>query len=161
MPEITPCLWFDHDLEEAMNFYVSVFPNSRIISTSRYAEDAPPGFSPGDVLAADWELDGRSLRGINGGPVHAGFTETFSLSVATNDQEETDRYWDTLVADGGTPDMCGWLKDRFGLSWQIVPTRLVELISDPDPRRSQAALQAMFKMQKIVIADLEAAVAAV
>jgi predicted 3-demethylubiquinone-9 3-methyltransferase (glyoxalase superfamily) len=160
MPEITPCLWFDHDLEEAMTFYVSVFPNSRIISTSRYADDAPPGFQPGDALAADWELDGQLLRGINGGPVHAGFTETFSLSVATKDQEETDFYWDALV-DGGAPDMCGWLKDRFGLSWQIVPTRLVELISDPDPSRSKAALQAMFKMQRIVIADLEAAVAAV
>jgi len=163
MPEITPCLWFDDDLEEAMEFYVSLFPNSRILHTSRYGETLPPGVDrkPGDLLAAEWALDGRTIRGINGGPAHAGFTETFSLSVATADQAETDHYWDALIAGGGRPDRCAWLKDRFGLSWQIVPNRLMELLSDPDPRRADAATKAMLSMDKIVIADLEAAVAAV
>ena len=107
-------------------------------------------------MAGDWTLDGQQYRGINGGPVNATFTEAISFSVACRDQSEVDYYWDNLVA-GGEPGPCAWLKDRFGLSWQIVPDRLLELIADPDPARAQAATQAMLGMQKIVIADLEAA----
>jgi predicted 3-demethylubiquinone-9 3-methyltransferase (glyoxalase superfamily) len=107
-------------------------------------------------MAADWTMNGMGFRGINGGPEHARFTEAISLSVSCADQGEVDYYWDNLVA-GGRPDQCGWLKDRFGLSWQIVPDRLVELLSDPDPARAEAAMRAMLGMQKIVIADMEAA----
>jgi predicted 3-demethylubiquinone-9 3-methyltransferase (glyoxalase superfamily) len=158
MSEITPCLWFDDNLEEAMEFWVKIFPDSSIGTVSRYGE-AGPG-EPGTVVAADWTMNGMTFRGINGGPVHARFTEAISLSVSCADQGEVDYYWDNLVA-GGRPDQCAWLKDRFGLSWQIVPDRLVELISDPDPARAAAATRAMLGMQKIVIADLEAAVDAV
>jgi predicted 3-demethylubiquinone-9 3-methyltransferase (glyoxalase superfamily) len=152
MPEISTCLWFDDNLMEAVEFYTKVFPNSEVRGISYYDD--------GRVLAAEWTLDGQPFRGINGGPVHAGFTETISLSVNCADQSEVDYYWDTLVA-GGTPDQCAWLKDRFGLSWQIVPVRLYELISDPDPTRAQAAVGAMMQQQKIVLADIEAAAAAV
>lgn len=148
MPEISTCLWFDDDLMEAVEFYTNVFPDSEIRGVSHYED--------GRVLAAEWTLDGRSFRGINGGPDHAGFTETISLSVSCADQSEVDYYWETLVA-GGEPGPCAWLKDRFGLSWQIVPVRLYELLSDPDPDRAQAAMGAMMQMQKIVVADLEAA----
>ncbi|KQW43981.1 3-demethylubiquinone-9 3-methyltransferase [Nocardioides sp. Root1257] len=148
MPEISTCLWFDDDLMEAVEFYTTVFPNSERRGVSHYED--------GRVLAAEWTLDGRSFRGINGGPVHAGFTETVSLSISCADQSEVDYYWDTLVA-GGQPDQCAWLKDKFGLSWQVVPVRLYELISDPDPLRAQAAVAAMMTQQKIIIADIEAA----
>jgi len=147
MPEISTCLWFDDNLMEAVDFYTKVFPNSQVRGVSHYG---------GRVLAAEWTLDGRAFRGINGGPAHAGFTETISLSVSCADQSEVDYYWDTLVA-GGRPGSCAWLQDKFGLSWQVVPVRLYELLSDPDPVRAQAAGTAMMDMQKIVIADLEAA----
>lgn len=148
MPDISTCLWFDDNLMEAVDFYITVFPNSEVHGVSHYDD--------GRVLAAEWTLDAQAFRGINGGPDHAGFTETISLSVSCADQSEVDYYWDSLVA-GGEPGPCAWLKDRFGLSWQIVPTRLYELLSDPDPARAQAATAAMMRMQKIVIADLEAA----
>ncbi|GCD88535.1 VOC family protein [Nocardioides sp. LS1] len=150
---ITPCLWFDDNLEEAMDFYTKIFPNSSIGNVQRYGE-AGPG-EAGTVMAADWVLDGLAFRGINGGPMFT-FTEAISLSVACDDQDEVDYYWENLVA-GGEESMCGWLKDKFGLSWQIVPTRLFELISDPDPVKGQAAMQAMLGQRKIVIAELEAA----
>lgn len=156
MSPITPCLWFDDNLEEAMEFWTGIFPNSSITSVSRYGE-AGPG-EPGTVMAGDWVLDGQPFRGINGGPQFAGFTETVSFSVACADQSEVDYYWENLVA-GGEESMCGWLKDKFGLSWQIVPDRLLELVSDPDPARAQAAMNAMLGMRKIVIAELESAVA--
>jgi predicted 3-demethylubiquinone-9 3-methyltransferase (glyoxalase superfamily) len=149
MPEISTCLWFDDDLMEAVDFYTTVFPNSERLGISHYDD--------GRVLAAEWTLDGRSFRGINGGPAHAGFTETISLSISCADQSEVDYYWDTLVA-GGRPDQCAWLKDKFGLHWQVVPVRLYELISDPDPVRARAAVAEMMTQQKIVIADIEAAV---
>ncbi len=155
MTSINPCLWFDDNLEEAMEFYSSVFPNSRIGNVSRYS-DAGPG-EAGSVMAADFELDGLAFRAINGGPQFQ-FSEAISFSVDCADQAEVDRYWAALTADGGEESMCGWLRDRFGLSWQIVPTRLYELVSDPDPARAEAATGAMLQMQKIVIADLEAAV---
>lgn len=158
MTSINPCLWFDDNLEEAMEFYTSIFPNSRIGNVSRYG-DAGPG-PAGSVMAADFELDGLTFRAINGGPQFT-FSEAISFSVACADQAEVDRYWDALLADGGEESMCGWLKDRFGLSWQIVPDRLYELVSDPDPARAEAATRAMLGMRKIVVADLESAVAAV
>lgn len=158
MTSINPCLWFDDNLEEAMEFYTAIFPNSRIGNVSRYG-DAGPG-PAGTVMAADFELDGLSFRAINGGPQFT-FSEAISFSVTCADQAEVDRYWDALLAGGGEESMCGWLKDRFGLSWQIVPQRLYELASDPDPARAEAATRAMLGMRKLVVADLEAAVAAV
>ena len=155
---ITPCLWFDDDLEEAMDFYAGIFPRSRIGHVARYSE-AGPG-EPGSVMAADFELDGLAFRAINGGPQFQ-FTEAVSFSVSCADQAEVDRYWEALLAGGGEESMCGWLKDRFGLSWQIVPDRLYELLSDPDPARAKAAAEAMLTMRRIVVADIEAAVDAV
>ncbi|MDN4174013.1 VOC family protein [Nocardioides sp. SOB77] len=152
---ITPCLWFDDQLEEAAEFYVSIFPNSSVGHLSRYT-DAGPG-EPGSVMAGEFVLDGIAFRGINGGPQFP-FTEAVSFEISCRDQAEVDRYWEALLADGGEESMCGWLKDRFGLSWQVVPTRLYELVSDPDPARAQAAVQAMLGMRRIVVADLEAAV---
>ncbi|MBB3605688.1 putative 3-demethylubiquinone-9 3-methyltransferase (glyoxalase superfamily) [Mycolicibacterium sp. BK556] len=155
MPTITPSLWFDNDLEEAMRFYTGVFPNSSIEYVNRYTE-AGPG-TAGEVVSAGFTLDGTRFVGINGGPVFS-FTEAVSFLVECTDQAEVDYYWDALVA-GGQESQCGWLKDRFGLSWQVVPTRLFELLSDPDPARAAAATGAMLGMRKIVIADLEAAAA--
>ncbi|MGZ4453533.1 MAG: VOC family protein [Nocardioides sp.] len=153
---ITPCLWFDDDLEAAMAFYTGIFPNSSIGSVARYTE-AGPG-EPGAVMSADWVLDGTPFRGINGGPMFT-FSEAVSFSIACEDQDEVDYYWENLVA-GGEESMCGWLKDKFGLSWQVVPNRLVELLGDPDPERAQAAARAMLGQRKIVIAEIEAAVGA-
>ena len=155
MPAITPSLWFDNNLEEAAEFYLSVFPNSSIESIERYTE-AGPG-TPGDVVAGTFVLDGTRFIGINGGPAFA-FTEAVSFTIDCKDQDEVDYYWNRLV-DGGEASQCGWLKDRFGLSWQIVPVRLTELTSDPDPARATAATKAMMGMAKIIIAELEEAVA--
>jgi predicted 3-demethylubiquinone-9 3-methyltransferase (glyoxalase superfamily) len=154
---IQPCLWFDDNLEEAAHFYTGIFPNSSILHMSRYT-DAGPG-EPGTVMAGEFTLDGVTFRGINGGPAFS-FSEAISFSVTCRDQSEVDYYWDSLV-DGGAESVCGWLKDRFGLSWQIVPTRLYELVTDPDPARAQAASQAMLGMRRIVVAELEAAADAV
>jgi predicted 3-demethylubiquinone-9 3-methyltransferase (glyoxalase superfamily) len=154
MPSITPSLWFDNNLDEAAHFYTSVFPNSRIETFERYTE-AGPG-TPGDVVSGTFVLDGTRFIGINGGPQFP-FTEAVSFLVECKDQDEVDYYWVRLV-DGGEESQCGWLKDRFGLSWQIVPTRLFELTGDPDPARAAAATKAMLGMRKIVIAELEAAV---
>lgn len=156
MTSINPCLWFDDDLEEAVEFYTSIFPNSRIGNVSRYPEGGMG--EPGSVMAADFDLDGLRFRAINGGPQFR-FSEAVSFSVSCRDQAEVDRYWSALLADGGEESMCGWLKDRFGLSWQIVPDRLYELVSDPDPARAEAATQAMLGMRKIDIAALEQAAA--
>lgn len=155
---LSPCLWFDDQLEEAARFYTAIFPNSEIGHLARYG-DAGPG-RPGSVMAGEFTLDGMPFRAINGGPQYAGFTEAISFSIACRDQVEVDHYWDSLV-DGGEESMCGWLKDRYGLSWQIVPNRLYELLSDASPARAQAAQQAMLGMRKIVVADLEAAADAV
>ncbi|MCW2514280.1 MAG: 3-demethylubiquinone-9 3-methyltransferase [Mycobacterium sp.] len=154
MPSITPSLWFDDDLEEAAEFYVSVFPNSSIEGFNRYTE-AGPG-APGEVVSGTFVLDGQRFIGINGGPQFP-FSEAVSFEVRCHDQDEVDHYWNGLL-DGGVESQCGWLKDRFGLSWQIVPQRLFDLISDPDPVRAAAATKAMLGMRKIVIAELEAAV---
>jgi predicted 3-demethylubiquinone-9 3-methyltransferase (glyoxalase superfamily) len=154
MTLISPCLWFDDNLEEAAEFYTKIFPNSSVRHIARYNE-AGPG-EPGTAMAGEFDLDGLRFRGINGGPAHAGFSESISFSVSCHDQAEVDHYWDALT-DGGEESMCGWLKDRFGLSWQIVPERLYELVSDADPVRAKAATEAMLGMRKIVIADLESA----
>lgn len=153
MPSITPSLWFDDNLEEAAGFYTSVFPNSHIEGLNR-TTDAGPG-EPGTVLSGSFVLDGARFIGINGGP-HFQFSEAVSFTVHCKDQDEVDYYWDRLT-DGGEESQCGWLKDRFGLSWQIVPDRLYELIGDPDRARAAAATQAMYGMRKIIIAELERA----
>ena len=152
MSAISPCLWFDDDLEEAIEFYTSVFPDSSVGRVSRRYDD-------GAVLAAEWTVNGVTFKGINGGPDHAGFTETVSFAVDCADQDEVDRYWRALTADGGEESVCGWLRDRFGLSWQVVPVRLYELLSDPDAARARAVVDRMMQMQRIVVADLEDAAA--
>jgi predicted 3-demethylubiquinone-9 3-methyltransferase (glyoxalase superfamily) len=158
MPAIIPCLWFDGQAEEAARFYVSVFPNSRVLSVNPAPEGTPDG-SAGDALTVEFELDGVRFTGLNGGP-HFHFSEAISFQIDTADQAETDRYWDALLADGGEESVCGWLKDRFGLSWQVVPRRLQELMTDADPGRSSRAMKAMLQMRRIDIAAIEAAAAA-
>jgi predicted 3-demethylubiquinone-9 3-methyltransferase (glyoxalase superfamily) len=154
MPNITPSLWFDGNLEEAAAFYASVFPNSSTGPFYRYTE-AGPG-TPGDVVYGTFVLDGQRFLGINGGPEFK-FTEAVSFEVRCADQNEVDYYWSKLV-DGGEESQCGWLKDRYGLSWQIVPERLYELLEGPDPAVVAAATTAMLGMRKIVVAELDAAV---
>ncbi len=152
MPLITPSLWFDDNLEDAARFYISVFPNSQIESLSRHT-GAGPG-EPGAVMTGTFVLDGVRFTAINGGP-HFQFGEAVSFVVGCNDQDEVDYYWDRLT-DGGQESQCGWCRDRFGLSWQIVPERLYELLNDPDPGRATAASAAMLGMHT---ADLERAAA--
>lgn len=154
MPRVSPFLWFDDQAEQAAEFYVSLFPNSRVLEVRRFPSDAP-GQAAG-VTTVRFELDGVEVQALNGGPLFP-FTEAFSFAVSVDDQEELDRLWDALIADGGSPGQCGWLKDRWGLSWQIVPTALDELVADPDPGRSQRAIQAMLAMGKLDIAALRAA----
>jgi predicted 3-demethylubiquinone-9 3-methyltransferase (glyoxalase superfamily) len=154
MQKISPFLWFDTEAEEAARLYVSVFPNSSITSVSRFGEGAPG--PAGSVFGVNFELDGVQMQALNGGPAR-GFTEAISLFVRAETQEEIDELWEKLTADGGEPGRCGWLKDRFGLSWQIVPPILGDLISGPDPERSARAMQAMMGMSKLDIAALQAA----
>jgi predicted 3-demethylubiquinone-9 3-methyltransferase (glyoxalase superfamily) len=153
MQKITPFLWFDTQAEEAAKFYISIFPNSRILTTARYGE-AGPG-PRGSVMTVVFELYGQRMIALNGGP-HFKFTEAISLSVDCKDQEEVDHYWSKL-SQGGQESQCGWLKDRYGLSWQVNPTVLGELLSDPDPKKAKRVMQAMLKMKKIDIAALKAA----
>ncbi len=153
MQKITPCLWFDTQAEDAATFYTSVFASSQILDVARYGE-AGPG-PEGSVLTVRFELDGQEFVALNGGP-HFTFNEAISFQVSCADQDEVDHYWDRL-SEGGEESQCGWLKDRYGVSWQIIPTRLNELLGDPDPGRSQRAMQAMLQMQKIEIATLEQA----
>ena len=153
MPSIVPNLWFDSEAAEAAEFYVSIFPNSRVLRTLRYTE-AGPG-EPGTVVTVEWELDGQRFVGINGGPAFR-FTEAVSFQIDCKDQDEVDRYW-KLLTDGGEEVQCGWLKDRYGLSWQVVPEGLVELFDDPDRDRAARATQAMLGMKKLDIAAIRAA----
>ncbi len=155
MPKPTPCLWFDTEGEEAARFYTSVFPNSRIVEIARYGEAGPR--AEGTVMVVSFELDGRPFTALNGGPQFR-FSEAVSFQIECSDQAEVDRYWETL-SEGGEQGPCGWLKDRFGLSWQIVPSRLYELLRDPDTARAQRVMTAMLDMGKIEIAGLEAAAA--
>ena len=147
-------LWFDDQAEEAVAFYTSLFKNSRVVSVARYT-DAGPG-EPGSVMTVDFELDGQRFVAINGGPVFP-FTEAMSLQVDCEDQAEVDYFWDALTADGGSESQCGWCKDRWGLSWQIVPGGMEELFSNPDPSRAKRAMEAMLGMKKLDIAALQAA----
>ena len=157
MPKITPCLWFDTQGEEAAEFYTSIFPNSRIVDVARYGEAGPR--DAGTVMVVKFELDGHELVALNGGPEFT-FDEAISFQIDCADQEEVDRYSEALT-DGGEQGPCGWVKDRFGLSWQVVPARLIELIGDPDTERGQRAMAAMLEMRKIDIAAVEAAADAV
>ena len=153
MPKITPCLWFDTQGEEAAEFYTSIFPNSRIVDVSHYGSAGPR--EAGTVMVVKFELDGQELVALNGGPDFT-FDEAISFQIDCADQEEVDRYSEALT-DGGEQGPCGWVKDRFGLSWQVVPARLIELIGDPDTERGQRAMAAMLEMRKIDIAAVEAA----
>jgi predicted 3-demethylubiquinone-9 3-methyltransferase (glyoxalase superfamily) len=153
MQKIHPFLWFDNQAEEAMNFYVSIFKNSKIGKIVRYG-DAGPG-PKGSVMTATFELVGQQFTALNGGP-HFKFTEAISFVVDCKSQEEVDELWEKLSA-GGEPGHCAWLKDKFGLSWQIVPSVLVELLSNPDPAKSKRVMEAMMKMTKIDIAELKQA----
>ena len=154
MQKISPFLWFDSNAEEAMALYVSLFANSRIVEVTRYG-DAGPGPS-GTVMTGVFELEGQRFIALNGGPMYK-FTEAFSLVVDCETQEEVDRLWDRLIAGGGEPSQCGWLKDRFGLSWQIIPGVLPKLLTDKDGAAAGRAMQAMLKMTKIDIAALKRA----
>jgi predicted 3-demethylubiquinone-9 3-methyltransferase (glyoxalase superfamily) len=146
-------LWFDTEAEEAANFYVSVFKNSRIVNKTHYTEGGPR--EAGMVMTVDFELDGQRLTGINGGPDFK-FDEAISLLINCEDQEEVDYYWERLT-DGGEEGPCGWLKDRYGLSWQVVPTGMEELFADPDPKRAERAMRAMLQMKKLDLGELQRA----
>jgi len=154
MSSISPFLWFDSQAEEAATFYVSLFPDSRIVSVARYPEGAPQPATPGAAMSVSFVLDGLDFQALNGGPQFA-FTEAISLFVTAETQDKIDFYWDALTSDGGEAGQCGWLKDRWGLSWQIVPPALGDLLGDPDIERAGRVMRAMLGMQKIVIADLE------
>ncbi|MEO8560875.1 MAG: VOC family protein [bacterium] len=154
MQKITTFLWFDDDAEEAMTLYVSIFRNSKILNVSRYPASGPG--EQGKVITATFQLEGQQFMALNGGPQFK-FTEAISLFVSCETQAEVDELWGKLTANGGAESQCGWLKDKFGLSWQIIPTALMRLLGDKDPVRAQRAMQAMLKMQKIEIAGLEAA----
>jgi predicted 3-demethylubiquinone-9 3-methyltransferase (glyoxalase superfamily) len=151
--KITPFLWFDHQAEEAASFYTSIFPNSKVVKLTRYGE-AGPG-PAGSAMTVEFQLQGQSFVALNGGP-HFKFTEAISFVVNCQTQDEVDAYWEKLSADG-TPIECGWLKDKFGLSWQIVPTVLPQLLSDPDPEKSQRVMKAMLTMKKLDIRALKQA----
>ncbi|MGH8840890.1 MAG: VOC family protein [Jiangellaceae bacterium] len=153
MQSITPSLWFDTEAEDAANFYVSAFKNSQVLNVSRYGEAGPR--PAGTVMTVDFELDGLGFIALNGGPDFP-FTEAVSLQVNCETQEEVDRYW-SVLSEGGEEGPCGWLKDRFGLSWQIIPVALSELLNDPDAAKAQRAMAAMLQMKKIDIAALRAA----
>jgi predicted 3-demethylubiquinone-9 3-methyltransferase (glyoxalase superfamily) len=153
MKKITPCLWFDHQAEEAVNFYMTIFPDSKILHTSRYPQGTEHA---GKVLTILFCLSGQDFIALNGGSMYQ-FTEAVSFSIDCKNQEEIDYYWDKLT-EGGEESMCGWLKDKYELSWQVVPTGLDKWICNPDPDKAERAVQAMFTMRKLDIAALEQAV---
>ena len=154
MQKITPFLWFDNQAEEAANFYTSIFPNSKILNVARYG-DAGPG-PTGSVMTANFQLNGQEFVALNGGP-QFNFTEAISFVVNCENQEEVDKYWDALTAGGGQESMCGWLKDKYGLSWQIVPTVLGKLMTDKDTKKSSRVMQALLQMKKLDIKRLQEA----
>ncbi|MGI9252621.1 MAG: VOC family protein [Thermomicrobiales bacterium] len=154
MHPITPCLWFDANAEEAAEFYCSIFPNSRIIHVYRFTETMPD--PDGNVLFIEFELNGQPFQALNGGPLFP-FTEAVSFVIECLDQAEVDHYWDILTADGGAPVQCGWLKDKFGLSWQVVPPGFDTMLRSPDRRRAAQAMRAMMDMVKLDLAQLQAA----
>ena len=150
MKAITPFLWFDDDLDEAIDFYTSVFPDGKVHGTTRMHD--------GKVVGADFELAGQRVKGLNGGPMFP-HTEAFSFLVECEGQDEVDRYWQALTADGGEESMCGWLKDRFGLSWQIIPVEFLDMVADGSPDQVQRVMAAMQTMRKMDVAALQAAYA--
>ena len=155
MQKITTFLWFDDNAEEAINFYTKVFKNSKILNVTRM--NGVEGAGPGDkVVVGSFELEGQEFMALNGGPMFK-FTEAISLMIHCDSQEEVDYYWNSLTADGGEESMCGWLKDKFGLSWQITPVQLMQAIGGPDPDGSRRAMEAMMQMQKIDIATIQRA----
>jgi predicted 3-demethylubiquinone-9 3-methyltransferase (glyoxalase superfamily) len=155
MSKITPCLWFDGDAEDAAKLYTSLFPDSRIDTVRRSPADNP-STPEGAVLTVEFTLAGQKFIGLNGGP-EFNFTEAVSFTIDCEDQAEVDRYWDSLIADGGEPSQCGWLKDRFGLSWQVIPKQLNEVLSGPDPDGARRAMEAMLQMTKLDVAKLQEA----
>ena len=157
MTTITPNLWFDTEGEDAARFYTSIFPNSRITSIAHYGETVPS--KAGQVLTVAFELDGQPFVALNGGPQFK-FNEAVSLEISCEDQDEVDRYTEQLIADGGEQGPCGWVKDRYGLSWQVIPKQLVELIGSGEGEQAQRVMAAMLKMHKIDVAELERAAAA-
>jgi predicted 3-demethylubiquinone-9 3-methyltransferase (glyoxalase superfamily) len=157
MDKLSTCLWFDGQAAEAAAFYTSLIPNSRVLGVNRSPADTPSG-EKGSVLTIDFELDGHRYIGLNGGPEFK-FTEAISLSIDCDDQAEVDHYWDALIANGGEPSVCGWLKDRFGLSWQVVPRRMTEMFASPDRPAAERAMKAMLQMRKLEIDQLERAFA--
>ncbi|MBX4197962.1 VOC family protein [Candidatus Parcubacteria bacterium] len=158
MQKIVPSLWFDNQAEEAVKLYTSLFENSKILSEARYnAEGAKVAGRPeGSIMTMEFELNGQKFMALNGGPIFK-FTEAVSFMVSCETQEEVDKFWNALTADGGQESQCGWLKDKFGLSWQIVPTALGKMMSSKDPKRAQQAMHAMFQMKKLDIAKLQEA----
>jgi predicted 3-demethylubiquinone-9 3-methyltransferase (glyoxalase superfamily) len=154
MDAFTTCLWFDTQGEEAARFYTSIFPNSSLGKVTPY----PTGERAGQTMTVDFVLNGSKFVALNGGPEFR-FNESISFMVPCADQAEIDRYWTALTEDGGEESMCGWLKDRFGVSWQVVPAQIDELLASSDPAQAERVTQALFQMRKIVIADLEAAAA--
>ena len=157
MTRFTPCIWYDGEAEEAARFYADLFPDSHVDQVQRAPADYPAG-AAGDVLAVEFTLLGMPMLGLNGGPGHP-LTDALSFQVHTETQEETDRYWDALVGDGGEPVACGWCKDRWGLSWQIVPRQLSAALSSPDRAAAKRAMEAMMGMVKIDIAAIERSLA--
>ena len=153
MQRIVPSLWFDTEAEQAADFYTSVFKNSRIVSVARYTDAGPR--EAGTVMTVEFELDGQRFIGINGGDQFK-FSEAVSFQINCDTQEDVDYYWEKLT-DGGSEGPCGWCKDKFGLSWQVTPTGMDEMFSDPDPERARRAMEAMFKMKKLDLATLQAA----
>jgi predicted 3-demethylubiquinone-9 3-methyltransferase (glyoxalase superfamily) len=156
MAKLTPCLWFDNEGEEAAKLYTSIFPNSKIVKVTRYGSAGPR--PEGTVMTVDFELDGQPFVALNGGPQFS-FSEAISFQISCKDQDEVDSYWSELT-EGGKEGPCGWLKDRFGLSWQVIPTALSELLNDPDKEKAQRVMAAMLEMHKIEIDELERAAAA-
>ena len=158
MQKITPFLWFDDQAEEAVKFYTSVFKNSKIGRILRYSKEAAKasGRPAGSVLTVEFEMEGQKFVALNGGPLFK-FNESISFVVNCETQEEVDYFWDNLKADGGEESACGWLKDKFGVSWQVVPTVLIDMLHDKDPRKSERVMQAMLQMQKIDINKLKEA----
>lgn len=155
MKRLFPCLWFDGKAEEAAQFYTSLLPDSHVDKVWRSPADTPSG-PAGTVLTVDFTLAGQRMQGLNGGADFQ-FNEAVSFVIECDDQAEVDRLWDALTANGGEPSVCGWLKDRYGLSWQIVPTELIELMDDPDPDRARQTMEAMLKMGKIEVDELRRA----
>lgn len=156
MQKINHCLWFNNNAEEAVKFYTSIFKNSKIGKTTRYDKESSKvsGMPEGSVLTVDFQLENQEYLALNGGPMFK-FTEAFSIIVNCENQEEVDHYWNALTADGGEESMCGWLKDKYGISWQITPVILSELIGGPDNEKSNRAMQAMLQMKKIDIQKIK------